>query len=293
MVFTNGQLDPDSRGSPRHTADCRIKSVTSTRVFLFVFCVLPLSGLLFGCGSGGTESRSPTSPSEGLTRLFKIDWVYSGQAWKPSGEPPSCANPLIFVTPVTLSEVTSILYPGQTRGGWYKPHGGFRFDGPSETGEITTLAPMTSTVYRGGRYVMNGEIQYTFDFINACGILHRLDHLRGLSPRFQRIADSLPTAVPGDSRTFPVASGQNISAGETIATSVGFGSGNFFLDWGVYDLRERNKASTNATWLAQHPGELAAYAICWLDHLAPGDGVIIRALPAADSRSGASSDYCY
>ncbi len=131
-----------------------------------------------------------------------------------------------------------------------------------------------------------------FDFINACGILHRLDHLRDLSPRLQHIAASLPPAVEGDSRTSIVAAGQNVAAGESLATSVGLSSGNFFVDWGVYDLRARNEASANPAWLALHPDEFAPYAICWFDHLSPGDAGIVRSLPPADGLSGAMSDYC-
>ncbi len=260
--------------------------------FLSVVGVSPLVILLLGCGSSGLELGSPTSPSNSRSTPSLVKWAYNGQTWEASGIPPSCPIPLTFDTPVELSDVTSILYPGQRRGGWYKPHGGFRFDASSESDEITVSAPMTSTVYRAARYLVNGEIQYMFDFINACGVLHRLDHLRDLSPRLQRIARSLPAPIEEHSRTFPVAAGQNVSVGETIATTVGLSSGNFFLDWGVYDLRTQNGASANSMWLAQHPGELAPYAICWLDHLSPTDRSIVRSLPSADHQSGASSDYC-
>ena len=64
--------------------------------------------------------------------------------------------------------------------------------------------------------------------------------------------------------------------GETIGTAVGYLSGNFSLDWGVYDLRARNEASEDPAWLSQHPGELAPYAICWFDHLPSGDSMIVR-----------------
>ena len=222
--------------------------------------------------------------------------MYDGQTWQASGIPPPCPNPLTFTTPVNLSRVTSILYPGQMRGNaprrGYKPHGGFRFDAPGETDDITVVAPMAATIYRAARGLDNGEIQYMFDFINACGVLYRLSHLRDLSPRFQQIAASLPPAVEGDSRTSPVAAGQNVAVGETIATTVGYRSGNFFFDWGVYDLRARNEASADPAWLAQHPGEQAPYAIYWFDHLSPGDRAIVRSLPPADWQSGATSDYC-
>ena len=238
------------------------------------------------------ESLSPTSPSSLSPSTFGVGWLYDGQAWQASGVPAPCPTPLTFTTPVNLSRVTSILYPGQNRGGWYKPHGGFRFDEPGETGEITVVAPMVSTVYRASRSLDNGEIQYMFDFINACGVLHRLGHLRDLSPRFQQMAASLPPAVEGDSRTLRVASGQNVTVGETIGTAVGYLSGNFSLDWGVYDLRARNEASEDPAWLSQHSGEFAPYAICWFDHLSPGDRTIVRSLPPADWQNGATSDYC-
>ena len=244
------------------------------------------AGVSVGCG--GSDSSSPTGPSGAIT----AGWEYNGQTWQAVGTPPPCPAPLVLTTPIDLSRVTSILYPGQIRSGGYRPHGGFRLDGPGETGEITVVAPMEGTVYRAARYLGSGEVQHMFDVLNACGILYRFDHLRDLSPRLEQIAASLPTAVAGDSRTSLVAAGQTVTAGETLATSVGFRSGNVFLDWGVYDLRAQNDASANPAWLAQHPGEFAPYAICWFDNLVPAHADIVRGLPAADGRSGAMSDYC-
>ena len=245
-----------------------------------------LVGVSVGCG--GSEAPSPTGPSGSLV----VRWEYAGQRWQATGVPPPCPAPLVFTTPIDVSRVTSVLYPGQIRGGDYKPHGGFRFDGPGETGEISVVAPMAGTVYRAARYLVNGEVQHMFDVLNACGVLHRFDHLRVLSPRFAQIAASLPPAVEGDSRTSLVAAGQAVAVGETLATRVGFSAGNVFLDWGVYDLRARNEAGANPAWLAQHPGEFASYAICWFDNLVPAHAAIVRGLSAADSQSGATSDYC-
>jgi hypothetical protein len=52
--------------------------------------------------------------------------------------------------------VTSILYPGQSRGDDYKPHGGFRLDGPGETGVINIIAPMDAMIARASRYLAGG-----------------------------------------------------------------------------------------------------------------------------------------
>ncbi len=267
------------------------------RAFRAVAGLLPIVGLLLGCGSGGSNASNPISPSGSIdqaampTSPFGASWEFNGQTWRAIGTPPACPFPLTFITPINLARVTSVLYPGNIRSGDYRPHGGFRLDGPGETGAISVVAPMASTVYRAARYLVNGEVQHMFDFINACGILHRLDHLRDLSPRFQQIAASLPPAAEVDSRTTLVAPGQTVSAGETIATRVGFLSGNVFVDWGVYDLRTQNESSANPSWLAQHPGEFAAYAICWFDNLSPGDSARVRSLPPSGGQG--ASDYCF
>ncbi|MFM8535379.1 MAG: hypothetical protein ACKOEC_17615 [Acidimicrobiia bacterium] len=188
-----------------------------------------------------------------------------------------------------MSRVTSILFPGQVRGGNYKPHGGFRFDGSGQTNAATITAAMDASVFRGARYLESGQVQYLFDFINACGYMFRLDHLRELSAKFQAIANGFPAAAEGGSQTTTV-SGQTVTAGETIATAVGF-TNNVSVDFGVYDLRQRNSASGDPAWLAGHPGELASYAVCWFDLLPSADAARVRSLPAS-TNDGRVSDYC-
>jgi hypothetical protein len=190
-----------------------------------------------------------------------------------------------------MNQPTSVLYPGQSRPD-YKPHAGFRYDGTGQTNAVTVVAPMDGIVFRGARFLEGGEIQYTFDLINSCGIMHRVGHLRELTARFQAIADGFPSATEGDSRTTNV-SGQTVTAGEAIATAIGFRTtNNRFYDWGVFDLRQRNARSADAAWAAAHPGELAHYALCVFDLLPAGDAARIRSLPAADPTAGRTSDFC-
>lgn len=88
-----------------------------------------------------------------------------------------CPSPFVFRMPVDVRKATSILYPGQVRGGDYKPHGGFRFDN-SLPREIVLTAPYDAEVIDGSRYLEGaGEIQYMFDFAHPCGIRYRFDHL--------------------------------------------------------------------------------------------------------------------
>ena len=260
--------------------------------------VLLVASVLAGCGGGGSSSptapsATPTDPGGTTTNppsAVGVRWQFDGSNWTATGTPPACPTPLTFTTPVDLSRVTSILYPGQSRGGDYKPHGGFRLDGPGETGVINIVVPMDATITRASQYLGGGELQFLFEFVNDCGIMYRFDHLVGLSSVLQLVASILPPATEGDSRTTPAPPGLTVRAGDIVGTSIGFPeAGNIFVDWGVYDLRQRNTSGQSAA----HPGEFAAWGICWFDNLSPGDAGRVRSLPAADSVFGSMSDYCF
>jgi len=220
-----------------------------------------------------------------------VQWQNTQNGWVATGTPPACPTPL-FASPVELTDVTAILYPGQTRGE-YKPHGGFRFDNATTTA-VSITAPADAEIVRGGRYLINGEVQYTFDFIMPCGMMYRLGHLLVLTPKFQAIVDTFPAAQEMDSRTTNVNPYVNVTAGEEIATAVGVTKGglNVFFDFGVYDLTKKNAASQNASYAASHDLELAQHAVCWFDYLPAADETRIRSLPAGDPTAGKTSDYC-
>ena len=267
-----------------------------------VAALLLFTSALVGCSGSSSNPAAPSGATAGSTPVdpggttvsppaTSVRWQFDGSNWVATGTPPACPAPLTFTTPVGLSRVTGILYPGQARGGDYKPHGGFRLDGPGETGTINVVAPMSATITRASRYLGGGELQYLFEFVNDCGLMYRFDHLRTLSPTLQTVADTLPPATEGDSRTTPAPPGLTVSAGQAVATSVGFPeAGNIFFDWGVYDLRQYNTSGQSAAWRAAHPGEFAAWAICWFGNLPPCDAATIRSLPTGNE--GTASDYC-
>lgn len=155
------------------------------------------------------------------------------------------------------------------------------------------VAPIAGTLLRASRYLASCEIQYTFDFVNDCGIMFRFGHLRDLAARFQAVADTLPAPIELDSRSTPV-SGVTVAAGEIVGTGVGLrdSARNVFVDYGVYDLRQRNRSSQDPTWLAAHDNDTHAYAVCWFDLLSPADAALVRSLPSADFQMGKTSDYC-
>lgn len=210
-----------------------------------------------------------------------------------------CPEPFIFKMPIDIDKATSILYPGQKRGGEYKAHGGFRFDN-SHPDQITVIAPYDAQIIAGARYPVNGEIQYTFDFAHSCGVRYRFGHLLTLTPKFQAIAEKFPLPEGLDSRTTEVYPPIEVKQGEVIATAVGLTKGgptqlngyNTFVDWGVYDYRKKNESSKDRDWVSKHPYEIESYAVCWFDWISSEDKAKILALPSADFESGKESDYC-
>lgn len=198
-----------------------------------------------------------------------------------------CPAQPMLASPTDVSLATSVLYPGQTRGGDYKAHGGLRFDN-SKNEDITVRAPMDAKLTSGSRYIEQGEVQTLLEFRNDCGLAYRFDHLLTLTDKFQKAVDrSLPAAKPDDSRTSDFKPAVDVLKGEIVATAVGFAkTGNVSFDFGVYDLRKINGIS-------KPNNDLASYGVCWLkDWLPASDVAKLAALPAGDAKNGKTSDYC-
>ena len=242
---------------------------------LFTALGLTAALLLTGCGGGSAEA-TPTVPTEVAT---------SPEMSTPQS---SCPTPLLQ-SPVDLSKVTSILYPGQERGGNYKAHGGFGFDDATDN-SVTVEIPLDGKITRVARYRELGEVQYLFEFEGNCGVSFRLDHLRELTAKFEAVVAAFP--IKEDSRTELVNPPVAVMLGEVIATEVGF-LNNVFLDFGVYDMRQKNEASRDPAWAGAHSQFPAdSYGICWLDALPQADSLVVKALPSRDGASGKKSDYC-
>ncbi|HYD10502.1 MAG TPA: hypothetical protein VEA78_10395 [Acidimicrobiales bacterium] len=247
-----------------------------------VVAVALLSTVAVGCSDDGRELAEPDvvpiAPTDDEPTGEPARWEYDGTAWVATGTPTECE--LALESPVDTSAVTSVLYPGQIRGGDYKSHGGFRFD-DAPTNDITVTSPMPGEIVRLARYLEQGEVQHLIDIVNPCGLLVRFDHLRTVAPPWQPLFDALPEPQPDDSRTTPAPDGVAVATGDPIATAVGF-TGNVSFDYGVYDLRSPNNS-------AAPPGELSSYGVCWLTNDA---FVGLLELPPGDPEAGTTSDYC-
>jgi hypothetical protein len=160
---------------------------------------------------------------------------------------------------------------------------------------MTVTAPIDGFLVRGGQYLAEGEIQYTFDAMNNCGVLYRVGHFREIPANLMALTTSWPAAVEGDSRTHSINPPVFVAKGEVMATKVGIiKDKNTFFDWGVYDYRTTNKASESAAYQTAHTTEkeLAWHAVCWFDWLSASNEAAVRALPPGDPTSGKKSDYC-
>lgn len=235
-----------------------------------------------------------------LGSLVLVAFAFLRHPRSPSTQPSSpCPTPFVVALPVNLDQVTSILYPGQVRGGEFKAHGGFRFD-TSRPEDIEVKASFDAAVIAGARYPINDEIQYTFDFAHPCGIHYRLGHLLTLTPKFQAIAEGFPLPSGLDSRTTEVRPPIQVKQGEVIATAVGLTQGgppqlgglNTFVDWGLYDYRQKNAASQDPSWAATHSSETYQYAVCWFDWISPTERERVLSFPSSDAEHGKESDYC-
>jgi major membrane immunogen (membrane-anchored lipoprotein) len=247
------------------------------------------------CGQEG-ERAQDSGGSELLCQVMgdgKLVWNQStpDSSSSSAGATPSssCPTPLLQ-TPVDLSKVTSILYPGQERGGNYKAHGGFGVDNATDN-LLTVTIPLNGKITRVVRYKEIGEIQYLFEFEGDCGVSFKFDHLRKLTPKFEAIVNAFP--IKEDTRTDPVNPPVPVMVGEVIATEVGF-LNNVSVDFGVYDMRQKNEASKDPAWASAHSQFPAdSYGICWFDSLPEADSAIVKSLPSRDgSNSGQTSDYC-
>ena len=281
-------------------------------VIILILAAVGYAGYRVLRTSDNATSKSPAASSK--QAATKVSWPTTPEVtWGATGEgswmpfpydvvPPACPDPLELALPTPdIKKATSILYPGQSRagtfegkGGTYKAHGGIRFDNNADN-NIDVVMPFNGSVFRATRFLVDGEIQYGFDISNACGIMIRFGHLRELTPAFQAIADKLPAPIEGDSRTTKVTPNIAFKTGDKIATAVGFkNTKNVGFDYGVYDLRKNNEASKDATFSKAHAdtAELTSHGLCWLDLVDSSNKATLKALPAGDSKSGKTSDYC-
>lgn len=261
--------------------------LASVLVIVVVIVIGAVGWMVFGKSKDKSQNSSDNSGF--------VEWSFDGSTWSPQGEAPECEQPLAIASPMDVSQATSVLYPGQVRGGDFKAHGGIGID-DADNNELTVKAIRGAHLYQGSRYIEQGAVQYMFDFMDSCGIMYRYDHLATLSPEFQAFADQLPEPQVDDSRTTKFNEQPFIKEGTVIATAVGYSQPtvNAFFDLGVYDLRQPNAASQTEIYKTDQgriqDKQQSFFAVCWFDLLPEPDRTTVKSLPPRGSEN--TSDYC-
>ncbi|OGM32673.1 hypothetical protein A2803_01275 [Candidatus Woesebacteria bacterium RIFCSPHIGHO2_01_FULL_44_21] len=287
------------------------KGFTPLIFLLFVPVILIVLFLVSTNGSLLTQMASPIETYEraksDLADIQKkvgvnVNWQFDQKTknWQAIGVASNCPEPLVFPSPVDMSLVSGILYPGQERGGDYKPHGGFRFDNRDDN-NIEVRAIFDGYILKASRYEdIGGEVQNFLFYVSNCGIMVMHDHLLTLSPKLQEVFAKIPLNKNGDSRTTEVTPKVYVKKDEVLATAIGyksFPSGyagrNVFVDFGLYDLRKTNGFDYDTAFRSKHPNidEYGVYAVCWFDYIDAKDASLVKSLPAG-GHEGKVSDYC-
>lgn len=230
------------------------------------------------------------SQSEENSTSTEVTWSWGGEQWiAQGGTPPDCGTGPGFKSPVDTTKVKSVLYPGQQRSTGYKAHGGFLV----EENDTDVTIPINSHLVKASRYIEMGEVQYYLVFSMPCGYVYKLDHLRTLTPKFQALMDKLPEPKKDDSRTTSIEPAVSVTAGEKVATSVGFKTATAGFDFGIFDVRSQNAISKTGTYAEKHQQEkeFAFYGVCFFDYMGD-EGTSLRKLPGADQAAGKTIDYC-
>lgn len=254
---------------------------------LFVIAIAAAAFVFFAKNLQKSGVSTPNLPGTSS----QVNWQFDQESktWKANGNPPDCPNPFTFPSPADVNLATGILYPGQFRGGEYKPHGGFRFDNQSDN-NINVYAPFDGSVVQAARHTSGNSVQYVIYVVNDCGMSYKFDHLLEVTEKLQKMFEKVPLAGENNTRTTFINPPVFISKGELVATKVGL-PGNVFFDFGVYDFRQKNGVdySGKNIFNVERYGE---YGICWLDYLQGSDKTLAKSLPGADGVNGKTSDYC-
>ena len=248
--------------------------------------------------SSPTDSSTPTPTQQENSQVI-WSWMDNQGKWVANGTPPTCTLPIIPTGALLdFSKVLSLVQPGQSRGGSYKPHGGLRWSAyGTYTPGIKISVPFDGFVVQAWQYLISGIYQFGVNIETPCGFMVRIGHMHVPSAQFAQILTAIPAAAENDSREYPINPPAAVKLGDVIATDVGMpapaSADNLgaYIDLGLLDLRQVNPIlgtnfSTNADV------KYSKYSLCWYqgNYLSPSDQMIAANLPLANGDP--KSDYC-
>ena len=106
--------------------------------------------------ASGAAGKVPSVPSSATWQ-----WDHARSSWTPTGAPPKCTYPIIPAGGLLdFDSAVSILQPGQSRGGSFKPHGGIRWSNYGEyVPGVRITVPFDGVVTKAWHYTTGGTYQ--------------------------------------------------------------------------------------------------------------------------------------
>jgi hypothetical protein len=241
-----------------------------------------------------TTTISPTTS----TSVPVVRWnTNSEKEWAPSSDPPPCKPfaEVFSVFPIDTNLLTQFARPGRTGADGATPiyiaHGALRADN-AQYDQIDVRFPAEGfSLYAANRRfeeTISNEEQVKLLFHHPCGIQVWIDHLAKPTDRWASIIEDVP--ITTSSRiTFMPAGTHQVQAGEVLANGIGH-EHHTYLDFGVYDLRNKNSAAEMISNEWPEYRSTGDYAICWSTFFGPDTEQLLEGLPAG---AVDTSDYCY
>ena len=242
------------------------------------------------------RTATTTSPTTS-TSAPMVRWnTNSENEWAPSSDPPPCEpfEEIFSVFPIDANFLTQFARPGRTGADGATPiyiaHGALRADN-SQYDQISVKFPAEGfSLYAANRRfeeAISNEEQVKLLFHHPCGIQVWIDHLAKVTDRWASVIKDVP--ITKSSRiTFMPAGTYQVQAGEELAKGIGH-EYSTYLDFGVYDLRNKNSIAEMIANEWPDYRSTADYAICWSTFFGPATEQLLEALPAG---AVDTSDYC-
>jgi hypothetical protein len=295
-------LNSANAASPKVGSTCKKIGQTQMRGSVVFVCKKSGKKLVWVIALGIRKSPTPTqpifpTPQNNATVIW--NWNWNTHKWVANRTPPECSFPIIPAGALLdFSKVLSLVQPGQSRGGSYKPHGGLRWSlYGTYTPGVTISVPFDGVVVQAWQYLVGGIYQFGVNIENPCGFMVRIGHMHIPSAEFTQILSSLPPAAENDSREYQINPPAVVKTGDVIATGVGMPSPapvdslGAYIDLGLLDLRHTNSVLP-ANYSTNADVKYSNYSLCWYqeNYLSSTDQGLAAKLPLANG--DATSDYC-
>ena len=225
--------------------------------------------------------------------------------WSPSSTPPKCGplEDMFNVFPLDIAVVDVFTPPGRPggNGSYYISHGHLRSQNtphnqidvkfPAEGFSLYAVNRRLEDYYIEEKetdtikHIADDEEQVKLEFHHPCGIKIMIDHIAQINDRWSEIIKNVPVLLNDSGVTFMPDGQYFVESGEVLGYAIGH-STNTNLDFGVYDLRNKNDLAEMMARDWPQYAITASHAICWTDLFGAETQKLL------EGKAVSSSDFC-